>query len=65
MLIGIASILPGDEVLLSIKQLRLRGGFMAMLAPRYVGPFKVLSNIGSNNTSHALIMTYFLCGCRW
>jgi hypothetical protein len=45
---------PGDEVLLSIKQLRLRGGFKAKLAPRYVGPFKVLSNIGPNNLAYRI-----------
>jgi hypothetical protein len=42
---------PGDEVLLSIRQLRLKGGLKAKLAPRYVGPFEVLTNIGPNNLS--------------
>jgi hypothetical protein len=47
---------PGDEVLLSIKQLRLKGGFKAKLAPRYVGPFEVLTNIGPNNLSYRIAL---------
>jgi hypothetical protein len=45
---------PRDEVLLSIKQLRVRGVFKAKLAPRYVGPYKVLSNIGPNNRAYRI-----------
>jgi hypothetical protein len=45
---------PGEEVLLSIKQIRLKSGYKAKLAPRYVGPFKVLTNVGPNNLAYRI-----------
>ncbi len=37
---------PGDLVLLNIKFFRLQTGLCRKLAPRYVGPFKVLHAVG-------------------
>jgi hypothetical protein len=45
---------PGDEVLLSIKQVQIKGGCKAKLAPRYIGPLKVLPNIGPSNLAYRI-----------
>jgi Reverse transcriptase (RNA-dependent DNA polymerase)/RNase H-like domain found in reverse transcriptase/Integrase zinc binding domain/Chromo (CHRromatin Organisation MOdifier) domain/Retroviral aspartyl protease len=43
---------PGDEVLISMKHFRLQQGLKAKLAPRFIGPFKVLTNVGPQNLSY-------------
>jgi hypothetical protein len=45
---------PGTLVLLSIKHFRLQTGLRSKLAPRYVGPFKVLECIGPAHLSYRL-----------
>ena len=45
---------PGDKVLLSIKHFRLQSGIKAKLAPRFVGPFKVLEHIGPQGLSYRI-----------
>ena len=42
---------PGDLVLLNIKHIRLRSKLKAKLAPRYLGPFKILESVGSYGLS--------------
>ena len=44
----------GDEVLISMKHFKLQAGLSAKLAPRFLGPFKVLENIGPKNLAYKL-----------
>ena len=41
----------GDQVLLNIKHVRLRSGIKSKLAPRFLGPFKVLGQVGTHGLS--------------
>ena len=43
---------PGNLVLLNIKHFRLQSGLRAKLAPRFIGPFKVLECVGPANLSY-------------
>ena len=43
-----------DLVLLSVKHIRMRKGFSAKLAPRFIGPFKVLQCVGPNKLSYRI-----------
>ena len=43
---------PGNLVLLNIKHFRLQSGIRAKLAPRFIGPFKVVECIGPANLSY-------------
>jgi hypothetical protein len=45
---------PGTLVLLNIKHFRLQSGLRAKLAPRYIGPFKVLDCVGPTNLSYRI-----------
>ena len=45
---------PGDLVLLNVKNFRLQSGLCRKLAPRYVGPFKVLEAVGSTKLAYRL-----------
>lgn len=45
---------PGDQVLVQTKHFRLVKGLKAKLAPRFIGPFKVLDNIGPANLAYRL-----------
>jgi len=42
----------GDEVLISIKHFKLQQGLKAKLAPRFIDPFKVLTNVKPQNLSY-------------
>ena len=44
----------GDLVLLSIKHFQLQSGIKAKLAPRFIGPFKVLGAVGSHGLSYRI-----------
>jgi hypothetical protein len=45
---------PVDEVLVQTKHFKLHEGIRPKLAPRYLGPFKVLENIGPANLAYRL-----------
>jgi hypothetical protein len=45
---------PGTLVLLSIKHFKLQTGMRAKLAPRFIGPFKVLECVGPANLSYRI-----------
>jgi hypothetical protein len=45
---------PGDEVLVQTSFFKLHGGIRPKLAPRYLGPFTVLKNIGPANAAYLL-----------
>jgi hypothetical protein len=45
---------PGDEVLVQTRFFKLHEGIRPKLAPRYLGPFKVLANIGPANLAYRL-----------
>jgi hypothetical protein len=44
--------MPGDEVLIQTKHFKLHEGLKPNLAPRFLGPFKVLENIGPANLAY-------------
>jgi len=45
---------PGDLVLLNVKNFRLQSGLWRKLAPRFVGPFKVLKAVGKAKLTYRL-----------
>jgi hypothetical protein len=45
---------PGDEVFVQTRFFKLHEGIQPKLAPRYLGPFKVLANIGPANLAYRL-----------
>ena len=45
---------PGDRVLLSVKNFRLQSGFCRKLAPRFVGPFRVIEPVGNSKLAYRL-----------
>jgi hypothetical protein len=45
---------PGDEVLIQTKFFKLHEGIRPKLAPRYLGPFKVLKNVGPANLAYKI-----------
>jgi hypothetical protein len=45
---------PGDWVLVNIKQFRLQTGLCRKLAPRYIGPFRVVSAIEPHRRAYRL-----------
>ena len=44
----------GDRVLLSVKHFRLQSGLRRKLAPRYIGPFRVLEAVGRSRLAFRL-----------
>jgi hypothetical protein len=45
---------PGDEVLVHAKHFKLHEGLEPKLAPRSLGPFKILENVGPANLAYRL-----------
>lgn len=45
---------PGDLVLLNVKNFRLQSGLCRKLAPRFIGPFKVLQAVGKAKLAYRL-----------
>ena len=45
---------PGDQVLLNIKNFRLQSGLCRKLAPRFIGPFKVIEPVGPSQLAFRL-----------
>ena len=45
---------PGDLVLANVKNFRLQSGLCRKLAPRFVGPFKVLKAVGKAKLAYRL-----------